>query len=181
MRSRLLVPNLPRSLPTIPRGRRKTFRPWATHSAPLWRSHLHRDQQEWAVFEMLGAGACVGAEGASRPGRSGFQAGSLRQSIMLRPFLIPPKTGPIQCEVERRSLRSGDLQALLQRELDLRRRAAGEFSSLGRGGSRISNVRNGCCCALSAVLSTVANWRDAPTQCRRSKRNQVRPGFGIAP
>ena len=45
---------------------------------------------------------------------------------------LPPKTEPVQCEVERRSLGSGDIQALLQREFDLRRRAADEFSSLGR-------------------------------------------------
>lgn len=45
---------------------------------------------------------------------------------------LPPKTEPIQCEVERRSLGSDDIQALLQREFDLRRHAADEFSSLGR-------------------------------------------------
>ena len=45
---------------------------------------------------------------------------------------LPPKTEPIQSEVERRFLGSEDIQALLQREFDLRRRAADEFRSLGR-------------------------------------------------
>jgi uncharacterized protein YqeY len=45
---------------------------------------------------------------------------------------LPPKTEPVECEVERRVLGSDDIQALLQREFDLRRHAADEFSSLGR-------------------------------------------------
>lgn len=45
---------------------------------------------------------------------------------------LPPKTELVQSEVERRVLGSDDVQALLQREYDLRRRAADEFSRLGR-------------------------------------------------
>jgi hypothetical protein len=45
---------------------------------------------------------------------------------------VPPKTELNQCEVERRSLGIDDIRALLQHEFDLRRRAADEFSSLGR-------------------------------------------------
>jgi uncharacterized protein YqeY len=45
---------------------------------------------------------------------------------------LPPKTEPIQCEVERRSLGRDDIQALVQREFELRRHAADEFSRLGR-------------------------------------------------
>ena len=45
---------------------------------------------------------------------------------------LPPNTEPIQCEVERRFLGRGDIQALLQREFDLRRHAADEFNRLSR-------------------------------------------------
>ena len=74
--------------------------------------------------------------------RSAMKARATRDVAVLRQLIaaidnagavpLPPKTEPIQCEVERRSLGSGDIQALLQREFDLRRRAADEFSSLGR-------------------------------------------------
>jgi uncharacterized protein YqeY len=45
---------------------------------------------------------------------------------------LPPKGQPIQSEVQRRSLRYDDIQALMQREYDIRRHAANEFSCLGR-------------------------------------------------
>jgi uncharacterized protein YqeY len=74
--------------------------------------------------------------------RSAMKARAGRHVAVLRQLIaaidnagavpVPPKTESIQCEVERRSLGRGDIQALLQREFDLRRRAADEFSSLGR-------------------------------------------------
>lgn len=74
--------------------------------------------------------------------RSAMKARTVREVAVLRQLIaaidnagavsLPPKTEPIQCEVERRSLGSDDIQALLQREFDLRRHAADEFSSLGR-------------------------------------------------
>lgn len=45
---------------------------------------------------------------------------------------LPPKSQPIQHEVERRYLEFEDIQALLRREYDLRREAAAEFGRLGR-------------------------------------------------
>ena len=45
---------------------------------------------------------------------------------------LPPKTEPTRGEVERRFLESDDIQALLQREFNLRRNAVDEFSRLGR-------------------------------------------------
>jgi uncharacterized protein len=45
---------------------------------------------------------------------------------------LPAKAQPVQCEVERRSLGFDDIQALLEREFDLRQHAASEFSRLGR-------------------------------------------------
>src|SRR5579883_358493 len=74
--------------------------------------------------------------------RSAMKARTPREIAVLRQLIaaidnagavsLPPKAQPIQCEVERRSLGSNDLQALLQREFDLRRHAADEFSRLGR-------------------------------------------------
>jgi len=74
--------------------------------------------------------------------RSAMKARAGRDVAILRQLIaaidnagavpLPPKTEPIQCEVERRSLGSDDIQDLLQHEFDLRRRAADEFSSLGR-------------------------------------------------
>lgn len=68
-------------------------------------------------------------------GRAGRDVAVLRQLIAAidnaGAVPIPPKTEPVQTEVERRFLGRGDVQALLQREFDIRRRAADEFNRLG--------------------------------------------------
>jgi uncharacterized protein len=73
---------------------------------------------------------------AAMKARAGRDVAVLRQLIAAidnaGAVPVPPKTEPIQCEVERLSLGSDEIQALLQHEFDLRRRAADEFNSLGR-------------------------------------------------
>lgn len=74
--------------------------------------------------------------------RSAIKARAVRDVAVLRQLMaaidnagavpLPPKAQPVQCEVERRPLGFDDIQALLQREFDLRRHAANEFSRLGR-------------------------------------------------
>jgi uncharacterized protein YqeY len=74
--------------------------------------------------------------------RSAIKARAVRDVAVLRQLIaaidnagavpLPPKAQQVSSEVERRSLRFDDIQALLQREFDLRRHAANEFSRLGR-------------------------------------------------
>ena len=74
--------------------------------------------------------------------RSAMRARALAEVSVLRQLIaaidnagaVPPptKTDPIQCEVERRFLNRGDLQALLRREIDVRLHAADQFRTLGR-------------------------------------------------
>lgn len=74
--------------------------------------------------------------------RSAIKARAAREVAVLRQLIaaidnagaipLPPKTELIQSEVERRCLGSNDIQCLLQREFDIRRHAAHQFSTLGR-------------------------------------------------
>ena len=91
--------------------------------------------------------------------RSAMKARTAREVAVLRQLIaaidnagavsLPAKTEPIQCEVKPRALGPDDIQALLQREFDLRRHAADEFASLGRTvEARKSEIRNGCRSAL---------------------------------
>ena len=74
--------------------------------------------------------------------RSAIKARAVRDVAVLRQLIaaidnagavpLPPKAAPVQSEVERRSLGFDDIQALLQREYDLRQHAANEFSRIDR-------------------------------------------------
>jgi uncharacterized protein len=74
--------------------------------------------------------------------RSAIKTRAVREVAVLRQLIaaidnagavpLPPKAQPVQCEVERRSLGFDDIQALLEREFDLRRQAANELSRLDR-------------------------------------------------
>src|SRR3954454_13196938 len=74
--------------------------------------------------------------------RSAMKTREVREVAVLRGLIaaidnagavpLAPKTEPIRGEVERPFLGSDDIQALLQREFNLRRHAVDEFSRLGR-------------------------------------------------
>jgi uncharacterized protein YqeY len=74
--------------------------------------------------------------------RSAMRARALAEVSVLRQLIavidnagaVPPptKTEPLQCEVERRFLNRDDIQALLQREIDVRQHATHVFRTLGR-------------------------------------------------
>lgn len=74
--------------------------------------------------------------------RSAMRARALAEVSVLRALIAaidnagavppPPKTEPIQSEVERRFLNRDDIQALLRREVDVRRHATDQFRTLGR-------------------------------------------------
>lgn len=74
--------------------------------------------------------------------RSAMRARALAEVSVLRQLIAvidnagaappPTKTEPVQCEVERRFLNRDDIQALLQREIDVRQHATDVFRTLGR-------------------------------------------------
>jgi len=74
--------------------------------------------------------------------RSAMRARALAEVSVLRQLIAvidnagavpsPTKTEPVQCEVERRFLNRDDIQALLQREIDVRQHATRVFRTLGR-------------------------------------------------
>lgn len=92
---------------------------------------------------------------------------------------LPTKTEPIQSEAERRSLGSDDIRCLLQREFEIRRHAAHQFSTLGRTvEAETANLEMDVVARLSAdartrnygIVTRVAVW-EGGAGCSQHRRS----------